>query len=163
MSGLLKWVKDQARVLVIYGGGAIATLFMLLALSLYLGSKADVTSEAFVVEIFPSLAQKWSTAAVKQIATPELINSIEENSEEYSRAFDIFNALGEFIAFENMQGGSLYRVNIGGENEVTASYQAQVFFKNGRGILSLCMRKIDDTWKLNCISIHNIEGKLSSI
>lgn len=157
MKNVMTWIRKQVLAIVIYGGIFLVIMGAMFAYALYVGTKLDASSKRFAIESIGGLSKRWDVSSLKALATPNLLEQIIKNPDEFAQGMHEVSTLVRLENVDQIEGHAFVRYMIGEDNSTTASYQANATFGTGKAYISMCLELMKDQWRVNCITVNKSE------
>jgi hypothetical protein len=134
------YVLGALTLIVIVGGGVG---FGILA---YKGRTFDRESRAFVDNLVPALAAKWSKQQFLELAAPELRTIAKPD--QLDALFNRLSQLGPLVKYEGATGQSSVFYTFGFGSRISAFYVAKAQFQNGSASFRIGLLKREGRWMI---------------
>ena len=129
--------------------GIVFLVMLVLALGFfgfvaYEGNKFDVSSKAYVDESVPSIVADWSKDELIKRESPQLRKAVSDD--DLAALFSKLSALGSMQSYDGAKGGARMNVTPSSGLQITAAYDAEATFQNGKAEIKINLVQVDGAW-----------------
>ena len=142
------------RVLCVLGmafGIVILSVGGFVAYAAWKGSGLDAESKAYVEQAIVDVGRNWDRAELLKRASPALLRVA--SPEQITTLFQQLTKFGRLIHYDGARGQATIKLAFVGASGVTAHYDANATFVNGRAHFRLDLSKAGERWMIDAFYI----------
>lgn len=133
---------------------SLGILFLILILiggsfviyGVFVAKNYDASSRNYVDRIVPAIVSNWSSQALLKEGSPEFLQAIERD--QINQLFSQCQRLGAFKSSQPAQGSAYVTMNYPKGKEITARYEKEVIFENGKTKIKVNLVQKEGDWKI---------------
>ena len=133
-------------------GGCFVVILIVIGVSLAIfiprGLKLDREATAYIQESVPKIISPWSSQALVDRATPELM-ATAKSPDDIQNLFETFRTLGALKHLGEPKGMVTTMSFTGKGSTTVGNYAIPVEFENGKATISLQIKLEGDRWRIN--------------
>ncbi|WP_156180878.1 hypothetical protein [Desulfovibrio sp. TomC] len=140
-------------------GGLFLALLLITAIffgyAAYNGSKLDASSKIYIEENIPTILSTWSKDTILKLASPQLIETIENNQTNIDLLLTKSATLGKFQKISDIKGDSNTSFTTQNGSVITSRYAVQAKFDNGEATITVTLIQLSGQWRLLGLFINS--------
>jgi hypothetical protein len=148
-------VKKYLAIVGVIALVAVALIVGFIGYSAYQGRALDASSKAYVDRNVPLIISSWSKDELLKLASPQLLNIINEKPDQIDHLFQGFSKLGAMRSYDGSKGDSNVSYTNKDGKIVTASYIADATFENGNAQISVRLIQASGTWHFLLFNVNS--------
>jgi hypothetical protein len=139
------------KFLIIIGSGFLVLVFLIacfIGYAVYQGQGLDASSKAYVEANILPIISTWSKDALLKRASPELLKSVNEKSEEFDQLFKKLSKLGPMQKFGEVKGESNVAYTTQNGKVTSAAYVTAAKFEKGDVRIFIRLIQLSGHWQI---------------